>query len=266
MRYRDEMDSVNAGYCFLTNDDGPNELLNAALRIATPLFSRVVTVVPETNQSAVAAAVTLDRPFKVWEKDPDFWLTTGFPADGVRFGLRHFNLGRPDVLISGINRGWNLGRCVVNSGTVGAALEGSRGGVSAICLSAERGMTSNPGWEDGVRQIIKSCMAVIRGDWREVIILSVNLPAVLNSPEPVFLPVSTVEYDEHYTFDGSGSERQVRVSGTTWLVDPLVPDIASLRRGVAIVNLVPTPWTRPSAELEDALGATFPTADRPGSS
>lgn len=247
--------------CLLTNDDGPNELLESALRIVSPLFSEVACVIPSTNQSAVSAAANLGKPFRVWAENRGRWLTSGFPADGIRYALRNLPLGRPDVVVSGINRGWNLGRCVVNSGTIGAALEGSRAGISAVCLSAESGTIPTQEWESGVREIVQACLSVIHADWREVIVLSINIPRRLESKRAIFLPVSTVEYDEVYTIEGDESACSVSVSGTNWLPDLLVPDLETLRKGACVINLVPTPWTRPSHELEGALMNAFPTTN-----
>lgn len=126
----------------LSNDDGYNRAGIRALRDALlPLFD-VVIVAPETEQSASSHALSLHRPLRSREVEPGIFAIDGTPADCVYIALHsveRYLKRRPDVVVSGLNHGLNLGQDVFYSGTVAAAREGALRGIPALATSADSG-------------------------------------------------------------------------------------------------------------------------------
>lgn len=121
----------------ITNDDGIYaEGLSILTRWARRALHEVIVVAPDANRSGQSMAVTLHEPLKVRMVRTDEWAVSGTPADCVR--IAHSFLGvTPDLVLSGINHGYNLGHDVHTSGTVGAARLASIHGVPAGALSAD---------------------------------------------------------------------------------------------------------------------------------
>ena len=123
----------------LCNDDGIEapglRTLADALRSRADLF----IAAPATEQSAVGHAITIHAPLKATERyhgnDLFGYAVSGTPADSVKLALNSLMPSKPDLLISGINLGANLGTDVIYSGTVSAATEGTMLGVPSIALS-----------------------------------------------------------------------------------------------------------------------------------
>jgi 5'-nucleotidase len=119
----------------LSNDDGVHA---AGLRALAAAFEpdEVWVVAPDREQSASSHAISLHRPLRLTEVAPRWYAVDGTPTDAVYMGL---NLvlkdARPDVVISGVNHGPNLGNDVHYSGTVAAAMEGALLGVHALAIS-----------------------------------------------------------------------------------------------------------------------------------
>lgn len=99
----------------------------------------VTVVAPLSEQSAVSRSITFRTPLRAHRRSlpvEKAWAVTGTPADCVFLALNHLMEGRPDLLVSGINTGPNLGDDVLYSGTVAGALEGALNGIPAIAVSA----------------------------------------------------------------------------------------------------------------------------------
>ena len=123
----------------ITNDDGITT--DGIIRLATcaKKFGDVVVVAPEHQCSAMSHRITLREPIEVWEHDFPVegvraYATNGTPADCVRFGLLNF-APESDVVMTGINYGFNSGTDIQYSATVGSALEAACVGVHAIAFS-----------------------------------------------------------------------------------------------------------------------------------
>jgi 5'-nucleotidase len=119
-----------------TNDDGIlGEGLNLLRRVAED-FAEVYVIAPDRERSAASHAITLDAPLRAEDVGPRAFALNGTPVDCVWVGVNKL-LGevRPDLIISGINRGANLGSDVIYSGTVAAAIEGSMKGIPSMALS-----------------------------------------------------------------------------------------------------------------------------------
>ena len=127
----------------LTNDDGIGAEGLHALRRALAELEGIEThvIVPDSNRSATARSITTRSPLSVEEVELDdgaiAYATDGTPVDCVRFGDLGLVGERPDLIVSGINHGSNLGDDITYSGTVAAALEGIVLGIPAIAISQQ---------------------------------------------------------------------------------------------------------------------------------
>lgn len=121
----------------LTNDDGLDAPgLKVLERVAQTLAREVWVVAPARDQSGVATCLSLHQPLRIEQAGERRWTVSGTPADAVTVALRHLMQDIvPDMVLSGINRGANLGAETLYSGTLGAALTATRLGVPAIALS-----------------------------------------------------------------------------------------------------------------------------------
>jgi 5'-nucleotidase len=121
----------------LTNDDGINAPGLAALEdIANALSDDVWIVAPETDQSGASHSISLSDPLRLREVGDKRFAVRGTPSDCVIMGVRHV-LGdaRPDLVLSGVNRGQNVAEDVTYSGTIAGAIEAALLGIPSIALS-----------------------------------------------------------------------------------------------------------------------------------
>jgi 5'-nucleotidase len=122
----------------LSNDDGVHAAgLAAAEEVLRPLGELVVAA-PDRERSATSHSISLDRPLRAEEVRPGVFSIDGTPVDCVYLALLHLVPRKPDLVVSGINHGYNLGSDVFYSGTVAAAVEGALRGVPGIAFSQER--------------------------------------------------------------------------------------------------------------------------------
>ena len=119
----------------VTNDDGISSPGIKMLAKALKSVGDVYVVAPETEQSAVAHALTLHRPLTFEKSGKNTFYINGTPTDCVIIGVNKILPGKPDIIVSGINNGANLGDDVTYSGTVAAAIEGTLLGIPSIAVS-----------------------------------------------------------------------------------------------------------------------------------
>ena len=120
----------------LTNDDGIHAPgLEVLERIARALSDDIWTVAPTDEQSGAGHSLTLTRPVRIRTHGERRFSVTGTPTDAVTMGLKKLLPAAPDLILSGVNRGANLGDDVTYSGTVSAALEGALAGIRSVALS-----------------------------------------------------------------------------------------------------------------------------------
>ena len=119
----------------VTNDDGIQSPGIVTLADSLSELGRVVVVAPDRERSAVGHALTLHSPLRAEEIMTDFFSVDGTPTDCVHLGIHGLLETRPDLVVSGINRGGNMGDDITYSGTVSAALEATLMGVPGIALS-----------------------------------------------------------------------------------------------------------------------------------
>jgi 5'-nucleotidase len=121
----------------VTNDDGIHSPGILTLAAALAALGEVVVVAPDRERSAVGHSLTLHSPLRSEEIRPGFFAVDGTPTDCVNLGIHGLLPRRPDLVVSGINRGGNLGDDITYSGTVSAAMEATLMGVPAFAISLE---------------------------------------------------------------------------------------------------------------------------------
>src|SRR5258707_7575377 len=119
----------------VTNDDGYRSEGIHALAKALGEVGDVTIVAPVLEASAIGHALTLRHPLRLETIDDHVFAVDGTPTDCVNVAVTHVFNGLPDLVVSGINKGWNLGDDVTYSGTVAGALEGALLGIPSIGVS-----------------------------------------------------------------------------------------------------------------------------------
>ncbi len=119
----------------VSNDDGYLAPGLAALADAMRPLGEVTVVAPEQNSSGASNSLTLNRPLTVWQAASGFTVINGTPSDCVHVALTGLVEQPPQLIVSGINNGQNMGDDTIYSGTVAAAMEGFLFGVPAIAFS-----------------------------------------------------------------------------------------------------------------------------------
>lgn len=164
----------------LSNDDGYNAEGIRILRKEIARISEVIIVAPETEQSAMGHAITLLEPLKVRElrENGEFlgYAVKGTPADCVKIAIAELLDEPPEMVISGINLGGNLGTCVIYSGTVSAAIEACIMGVPAIAVSLDT--FENPDFQVAAEFIAKLIPFLREKPIPDGVVLSINVPPI----------------------------------------------------------------------------------------
>jgi len=119
----------------LSNDDGYSSPGLAILAETLLNLGEVVVVAPERDRSAASNSLTIDRPLSVRKSASGFFFVNGTPADCVHLAVTGLLDGPPDIVVSGINLGANMGDDTIYSGTVAAATEGYLLGIPSIAIS-----------------------------------------------------------------------------------------------------------------------------------
>ena len=160
----------------ISNDDGYRAPGLLALHQALKDLGEVEVVAPEHNNSAKSNALTLHSPLYVHEAGDGIRYVNGTPADCVHIALTGLLGYRPDLVVSGINNGANMGDDTIYSGTVGAAMEGYLFGIPAIAFSqVEKGWAHLDAAAARARALVQQVIA--QGlDAQRPFLLNVNIP------------------------------------------------------------------------------------------
>lgn len=164
----------------LTNDDGVRAAgMQVLRRIAAHLSDDVWVVAPESEQSAASRGVSLHNPVRLKKLEDKVYAVTGTPTDSVIVAMRDvLKNHKPDLVLSGVNRGQNLAEDVTFSGTIAGALQGMQMGVPSIALSLARGFqgaTSLP-WETAEHHAPDLIKKLVELGWPHNVVLSINFP------------------------------------------------------------------------------------------
>ena len=165
----------------LTNDDGINAPgMKVLQRIARSLSNDVWVVAPEGEHSGASHSLTLTAPLRLRKISAKKFAVEGTPTDCVMMAMNQVMADNPpDLLLSGVNRGANMGEDVTYSGTIAAAMEGTLVGVPSIALSqsyANRKVMHWPTAEQHASDIIRRLVAI---GWSRDVLMNVNFPDCL---------------------------------------------------------------------------------------
>lgn len=165
----------------ITNDDGIHAPgLKVLEAIARRLSDDVTIVAPETDQSGVSHSLSLNDPLRLREISPHHFAVKGTPTDCVIMGIKHImREKRPDLVLSGVNRGQNVAEDVTYSGTIAAAMEGTILGVRSIALSQAYHFGGHEGidWSAAEAHGAETIRKILAVGIPPGIVMNVNFPA-----------------------------------------------------------------------------------------
>ncbi|WP_292934899.1 5'/3'-nucleotidase SurE [Noviherbaspirillum sp.] len=157
----------------ISNDDGYLAPGIIALAEALKPIAEIIVVAPDSNRSGSSNSLTLDRPLSVFCADNGFFFVNGTPSDCVHVALTGGFAFKPDLIVSGINQGQNMGDDTLYSGTVAAATEGFLFGIPAIAFSQVE-----KGWEhvDAAARIAREFVERNLDMLQKPYLLNINIP------------------------------------------------------------------------------------------
>ncbi len=165
-------------HILITNDDGIFAPGITVLAEALSKIAKISVIAPDQNRSGVSRAITLENPLRIMKTPTGWWQLNGTPADCVKIALSGFLNEEPDMVVSGINAGANLGDDVLYSGTVGGAMEGRFLKYPPIAISATA-HGHDPMFYETAAQV--ACDLVLQLQKKKVdpgLILNVNVPSL----------------------------------------------------------------------------------------
>ncbi len=164
----------------ISNDDGIGAPGLQALVAAVEDLGDIVVAAPDRERSAASHSITLNSPLRVDEMQPGRFAIDGTPVDCIYLAALHLVPRKPDLCLSGINDGYNLGSDVFYSGTVAAAVEATLRGIPSIAISAARQRPQNfAAGASFVRALVEETLtrgAQGQSPFPEGALLNVNLP------------------------------------------------------------------------------------------
>src|SRR5215204_773918 len=160
----------------VTNDDGVHSEGIKALADAMKRLGEVTVVAPLTEASAIGHALTLRRPLRLETFADRIYAVDGTPTDCVNIAITSVLRGMPDLVVSGINKGWNLGDDVTYSGTVSGAFEAALLGSSGIAVSLQR-TGDRFDFSEAARGARVVAQSVLERNLPSRIFLNINVPA-----------------------------------------------------------------------------------------
>ena len=168
----------------ISNDDGIHATgIRILEEIFKPIAKEVWVVAPEAEQSGAGHSLSLRDPLRYRQVKENWYAVSGTPTDSVLMALKHILKDNPpDLVLSGINRGANLGEDVTYSGTVSAAMEGTLLGIPSIALSLLIGPGRTP-WATAAHWTPIVVEQLVSVPWPDNVLINVNFPNV--KPEDV---------------------------------------------------------------------------------
>ncbi len=198
----------------ISNDDGYQAPGIVALYEALKDLGRVEVVAPEQNNSAKSNALTLHSPLYVQQASNGFRYINGTPADCVHIALTGLLGYKPDLVVSGINNGANMGDDTIYSGTVGAAMEGYLFGIPAIAFSqVEKGWAHIDAAAAKARALVQDVIAnglIGSAPW----LLNVNVP---NKPIDQIKPVRVTRLGRRHAAERVITQTSPRGDTMYWI-------------------------------------------------
>jgi 5'-nucleotidase len=225
----------------LTNDDGIDGEGLAALVETLESEHELWIVAPDSERSGASNAISLKTPSKVRKMGERRYSCSGMPADCAILGVLHILPVRPDAVISGINKGPNLGTDLVYSGTAGAARQASIMGIPGIAVSLAS--MEAPFLFGPAAEFLRSELSSLLALWKPGFFINVNIPNLERPPrEYSMTSISARSYKDRireftapdgtmYLFLGEGSIETLEAEGS---------DAWTVSQGMASVSVVET--------------------------
>lgn len=166
----------------ITNDDGINAIGIRELAKSLKKIGDVIVIAPDRERSATGHAITMHHPLRVDKvnfNDPDIeaWSINGTPSDCVKIGVESILSEKPDIIVSGVNNGPNLGTDILYSGTVSAAVEGAIHNIPSIALSIY-GNNNHITYEGAIAYSCKLVNMALKNNVPNNLVLNINIPSV----------------------------------------------------------------------------------------
>lgn len=158
----------------LSNDDGYFSPGLATLAKALEPLAEVTVVAPERDRSGASNSLTLDRPLMLRQAPSGFYFVNGTPTDCVHLAVTGMLDNLPDMIISGINHGANMGDDTIYSGTVAAATEGFLLGIPAMAVSLAN--IEDGHFETAASVVVDLVSRYQKSPWEEATLLNINIP------------------------------------------------------------------------------------------
>src|SRR4029077_13556724 len=164
----------------ISNDDGIGSPgIKVLEKVARELSNDVWVVAPEQEQSGASHSLTTRRPLRLHEVGTQRFMVDGTPTDCVLLAVKRLLRDRPpDLVLSGINGGSNVGEDLTYSGTVAAAMEATLLGIPAMALSQEYRDGRHPPWETGAAFAPEVIRRLWGEPWPDSTLYNINFPAV----------------------------------------------------------------------------------------
>jgi 5'-nucleotidase len=161
-------------HILLSNDDGYFAPGLAVLAEAISAIAKITVVAPERDRSGASNSLTLDRPLSVRRAQNGFFYVNGTPTDCVHLAVTGLLDEMPDIVISGVNHGANMGDDTIYSGTVAAATEGFLLGIPSLAVS----LVANGGdhFKTAARVAADLAARLLRDPLEQPVLLNVNVP------------------------------------------------------------------------------------------
>src|SRR5262245_47871683 len=215
----------------ITNDDGVHAPGLRALKQALEPLGEVHVVAPDREVSACSQSLTLKHPLRAESVEPRVHAVDGTPADCVNLALVKLLPRRPELVVSGINRGANLGEDIFYSGTVGGAREGTFFGVPSIAMSLAT--RSAPDFSQAAPFAAKVAAMVLEKGLPERTLLNVNVPQ--GTPVGAAITVQGRREHEGTILEGLDPRRRtyywIEEGRDNWVSDEM-SDIHAVRQGL----------------------------------
>ena len=162
----------------VSNDDGIHSEGIKALVRALKRVGEVFTVAPDRERSAASHSLTLHRPLRVEKIGPNVYAIDGTPTDCINLAVNGIIKKKPDLVVSGINKGGNLGDDVTYSGTVSAAMEGTLLGIPSFAISLVSISRDNFDFKNAARFAARLARFILKNRLPKDTLLNINVPDV----------------------------------------------------------------------------------------
>ena len=226
----------------VSNDDGVNAPGLEALRRELATIGRVTVVAPDRERSAASHSLTMDVPLRANTIGEDIVSVEGTPTDCILLAVRNLLPTPPDLVVSGVNRGPNVGDDVTYSGTVAAAMEGTILGIPSMAVSLAHSEVGEYDYTFAARVARELALLILEHGMPEGTLLNVNVP---NVPESEIRGIEIVRQGKQTYEDPIIQKSDPRgrnyywIGGqaTTWETQTDT-DIAAIARGCVAVTPV----------------------------